>query len=903
MTTDPRYPVIVLAEITGKSRSDGIMLLESIRVENGEIVPEESLMIPSLEDSPRSISPRKVDDFFQSLSGRQGFYFLDHRLPGDVRTWSVVTDYLSRSSLIDLRKLLKILFPNISARSLSELRKAFDLPEEIDSRQVAARFLNIAVSRMNNLSRGLQRRLRQLSVFCSQALKDWFQATGRRQDVVDYELEQGYFVDLDRFENLTEGVIVDCEEIPSILNNVEESSTLIDGFEFREGQSRYANAVVKTLTQDRILLLEGATGTGKSIGYLLPLVARCAELKRRALVATRTKSLQEQLFRSDLVKIRKLVPPGFKVALLKGLANYLCLLKYKSYMAQMDSALDDETAERLMSLAVWEEETKSGDLTETEIFADEQADTLRTRITLDEVSCLGSGCTYYSQCYAFRARKQAVKSNLVITNYALLFADLLASRSIMGSFSYAVLDEAHRLEAEATRAFTSRLPLLYFQRLLEQMSGKRVAAYLADLMSANKGTGSEIPELSENVSGLGETISLLAAAVRGGLMARSRGSMERIRFVAGDDIHSLIRDFYTNHNEVLQDVTEWATEVQNFLATTGDKGSDADTAEVKKRLGTLAEFVQLVKLIAEAEPSDLVLWGDVLESGETAVTAAPADVGRLLAQRLYPNYEAIVLTSATMESADDFAWVSRQLGLCKENDIESSHFKLGSPFPLSEQLRVTLAAYLPPPDSNLYPVKLAGLIAKLRQSVRMSTLILCTSYRMIDLLETSLQEVGKLPGELLIQRPDSSPERLLVRFQRSERAVLIGTESFWEGVDLPGDVLRLLVVTRLPFAVPDDPIERAKSEQATARGENPFVSLSLPAAILKYRQALGRVIRGLSDWGAVIVTDSRMARKRYGSLFFEASPAEVQVFQQESLLLKDVASWLYGHQRDNGVSA
>jgi ATP-dependent DNA helicase DinG len=903
MPIDPRHPVIVLAEITGRSRSDQIMLLESVRIENGEIIPEESLLIPSLEDSPRSASPRKVDDFLVSLSERQGFYLLDHRLPGDVRTWSVVTEYLSKSSLIDLRKLLRVLFPTTTARSLSEFRKAFSLSDKIDARHLALRLLEIFASRTQNLSRGLQRRLKKLALFSSRALREWFEAAGRRQPAVDFELDESYFVNLDRFENLTEGMVLECEEIPSVLRDSAESSTLIDGYEFREGQSRYANAVVKALTQDQILLLEGATGTGKSIGYLLPLIARCAETKTRATIVTRTKSLQEQLFRSDLVKIRKLVPPGFRVSLLKGLANYLCLLKYKSYMAQMDTALDAETAYRLMSLAVWEEESKSGDLTETEIFADEQADALRTRITLDEVSCLGSACTYYSQCYAFRARKQAIKSNLVITNYALLFADLLAGRSIMGSFSYAVLDEAHRLEAEATRAFTARLPLLYFQRLFEQLSGNRVASYLTDLGSVSTGEGGGVPELSENVSELGENIGLVAATVRDGLMTRSRGSLERIRFIAGDEIHGHLSDFFASNGETLQEVADWLTDVQNFLATTGDKGSGPNTVELKKRLGTLAEFVQLIRMIAESGPSDLVLWGDVLESGETAITAAPADVGRLLAKRLYPNYEAVVLTSATLESADDFAWVSRQLGLCKENDIESTHFKLGSPFPLSDQLRVTLAAYLPPPDSDRYPSKLAALITKLRQSVRMSTLVLCTSYRMIDMLESSLREHGKLPGEVLIQRPDSSPEKLLVRFQRSEKAVLIGTESFWEGVDLPGDVLRLLVVTRLPFAVPDDPIEQAKGEQATARGENPFVSLSLPAAILKYRQALGRVIRGLSDWGAVIVTDSRMAKKRYGSLFLEASPAEVQVFQQESLLLKDVASWLYGHQRDGGGSA
>jgi ATP-dependent DNA helicase DinG len=273
-------------------------------------------------------------------------------------------------------------------------------------------------------------------------------------------------------------------------------------------------------------------------------------------------------------------------------------------------------------------------------------------------------------------------------------------------------------------------------------------------------------------------------------------------------------------------------------------------------------------------------------------TAAPLSVGDLLVNKLYSRYHSVTLTSATLDSEDDFHWISSRLGLTTANKIAPVKLKIRSPFPLSEQLKIAVTRYLPPPSVEQYTPRLGQLILKLHSSLRLPTLVLCTSYRMIDALSKTIRTDRRVAADLLVQTPDSVPQTLLNRFRQMPSPLLVGTEAFWEGIDLPGKLLRLLIMTRLPFPVPDDPLELARQEEAEARGENPFLTVSLPAAVLKFRQGIGRMIRNSSDWGAVIVTDSRMGTKNYGRIFYDAAPSPVETYEHESLIVKDVSQWL-----------
>ncbi|MFH2055767.1 MAG: helicase C-terminal domain-containing protein, partial [bacterium] len=367
----------------------------------------------------------------------------------------------------------------------------------------------------------------------------------------------------------------------------------------------------------------------------------------------------------------------------------------------------------------------------------------------------------------------------------------------------------------------------------------------------------------------------------------------RRRFQPGDQVHQLIAKTWFQEAADCRELHELLVDLLSELTAVGDSSQKTEIAEARRRLTQLSDSLEIFKALALEDGSRLVMWSGLTSAGNVYLTGAPLQIGELLAERFYPGFRSIVFTSATLDSEDDFAWISQRLGLSNNPKISLMRLKQRSPFALSEQLKVMVAAFLPPPNASNYAPRLAELLVRLRQAVRMSTLVLCTSYQMIRDLEAALQQHGSFPGELLLQRPDISAPRLLARFRASRGSMLIGTESFWEGVDLPDDTLRLLVLTRLPFPVPDDPLEQVKSEQAEAIGQSPFMTVSLPAAVLKFRQALGRVIRSASDWGAVLVSDSRMSRKRYGAIFHDAAGVPVETCEHPSTLLRDLTAWLY----------
>ena len=364
---------------------------------------------------------------------------------------------------------------------------------------------------------------------------------------------------------------------------------------------------------------------------------------------------------------------------------------------------------------------------------------------------------------------------------------------------------------------------------------------------------------------------------------------ERLRFKTGHPLHDLSKTLWSDHELPFCDLRETLISLQQTAAPTDREQSDSELImEVKKQVASVIHHINTLEAIAGSCNEKSVMWGQYHESGEVVLTVAPVAVGELLVDKLYSRYRSVTLTSATLDSEDDFRWISSRLGLTREG-MAPTKLKIRSPFPLSEQLKIGLARYLPPPSSEQYTARLGQLIVKLRSSVRLPTLVLCTSYRMIEALSRTLKTDRRLSSDLLIQTPESVPQILLNRFRQMPSPLLIGTEAFWEGIDLPGRLLRLLVMTRLPFPVPDDPLELARQEEAEARGENPFMSVSLPVAVLKFRQGIGRMIRNSADWGAVVVTDSRMGTKNYGRIFFDAAPAPVETFEHESLIVRDIS--------------
>lgn len=882
-------PVILWCDIKAPAATARILALEVFQLDADAPRAIDALVIP--EESEVPFNSARIEKFFVSLHQSPGVKFLNRDLYSRSKEWQKVETYLAKAPLIDLAFLLRLFFPTLTAGSLPEYERAFELPGGLSPAEALAKLFDILNQRARELPGGTMRALKTIFRGLAPEYGDWINQLPRTRPDSTYVINPEYLNSLDRFENLTSGRRLSTDDTLLLFSESGKMSEHIDGYEMRKGQAKYAQTVLKSIQQHATVLLEAATGTGKSLGYLLPTIASCAESENRALIVTRTKSLQEQLFRSDLHKIRGLIPDGFRVSLLKGLGNYLCLLKYKLFLSDLSEHMGRIPAEYIAAMVVWEHFTESGDLTETAIFDQPDSEDLLAKVTLEEGSCLGKECQFYGDCYAFRARKSAARSKVVITNYALLFSDLVSGGDILGRFAHAVFDEAHRLEHEAINAFSEVLPLQAFARSLERLADDKTMPLIEQALES-----CDHPEMSVGLNNLlarlHSQVNLAAESVRQILRRGPRSQQDRVRFRSKEPIHDVLSDLWTTETDYLIQLRETLSQLQQGLTPKSEDATIEGLTQLRRQTGTLGRYINALEHLQRLSDETEVMWAHLLDSGEIWVTVAPLNVGDLLALRLYSKFDSIVFTSATLDSEDDFEWTSSRLGFTADSEHTAYRVKIRSPFPLEEQLRIALARYLPAPNEPGYAAKLGSLILRFRSSARLPTLVLCTSYRMVEDLAKPLLDSQGRAGEVLYQTPDTLPQTLLNRFRLARNAILIGTESFWEGIDLPDELLRLLFITRLPFAVPDDPLELARQEQAEKNGENPFMTISVPQAVLKYRQGIGRMIRSASDWGSVIITDSRMGRKNYGRIFFAASPVPISTYDSESLLVNDTTKWL-----------
>lgn len=889
--------VLLWCDLKAVRASSRLLSIERFRLVDGKPQIVDTLIVPEKPEVP--VSTARTDKFFLDLQGGSGYLLRNRELLTTDREWLRIDGFLASLPLVDLSFLLRLFFPTIIAADLRDYETAFRIAAGTPSPAALARLIEVVGARARELPTAVARPLRTVFRGLPQQYQAWWEQVGRPAAPVEYEIDPAAQISLDRFENLTSGASLTANDLLLLFADDNRLRQAIDGYEPRKGQAKYVQAVLKTLEQRTALLLEAATGTGKSIGYLLPTIAACQEHDARAVIVTRTKSLQEQLFRSDLRKIRSLIPDGFRISLLKGLANYLCLLKYKIFISDLAELMGRIPAELMAALIVWEHFTESGDLTETEIFDQPDSEQLLAKITLDEGACLGKDCQFYNDCYAFRARKNAARSSTVITNYALLFSDLVGGGDILGRFAYAIFDEAHRLENEAINAFAESLPLLVFARSLERLTDEKSMVILRQAVGDDDG---DLLGFTNLVSRLHARLTLTAEAMRRELKPRATGGQDRVRIKSEDPLHDLLCDLWLTEHFQFQQVRDVVIKLQQGASAVNAEDHAEALTLLRRTTNGILKCIAFLERLPKSGTADDVMWATVLDSGDVWVTIAPLKVGELMAQRLYARYDAVVMTSATLDSEDNFEWIARRLGLTEELGHQPYRVKIRSPFPLHEQLRLVLARYLPPPTAPEYTPRLVNLIMRFRSAAKLPTLVLCTSYRMVDEIARPLLAEPARAGDVLVQTPETLPQTLLNRFKQLRSAILIGTESFWEGIDLPDELLRLLFITRLPFAVPDDPLELARQELAEQRGENPFMTISLPQAVLKYRQGLGRMIRSATDWGAVIITDSRMARKSYGQILVAASPVDVHVADNEGLLVTETAAWLR-QKRDTEISA
>ncbi|MCX7750429.1 MAG: ATP-dependent DNA helicase [Candidatus Bipolaricaulota bacterium] len=607
------------------------------------------------------------------------------------------------------------------------------------------------------------------------------------------------------------------------------------GLDHRPAQVEYALAAAEALERGEVRLLEAGPGTGKTFGYLIPLLLHLAEGEGRAVVATRTRALQDQLWTRDLpFLLREL---GFDVpcALLKGRENYLCLRELERLRGEL------LPREILVPLLAWAARTGAGDLDEVAgLRSAPEGAAVLGRLPDLPWRCAGRACPFGGRCPSRRARERAQGARLVVVNHALLGADLAAGGAILGPYDVLVADEAHALPDALRDALSASLSPPLIPRLLGELrrgEGGLLAAW------GETADGSEVLAAWERAAAAHRAFWAAAGDLFPGEIGRygrreAEGLLPAGRLLA----------------EALDALAEALTDLAREL-------DDEGAARARGLAGELGRLAGLVGFLLRAEEADTVFWY-AREGRGLTLSASPVEVGDHLASALWPNLHAGILTSATLSVGDEGAALARELGL-----VPDLFRAWPSPFSY-DRVGAFVLRFLPHPDDGAFPEGLAAALRGALAAVPCRALVLFTSRRALEATAAHLQGFPHL-----VQGRDGEREALLRRFRAHPPPVaLLGLDTLWEGIDLPGEELELLVVARLPFPVPTDPLVEAQAERIRLRGRSPFRELFLPRAVLRLRQGVGRLVRTPTDRGAVLLADPRLGTEAYGETFLRTLP-------------------------------
>jgi ATP-dependent DNA helicase DinG len=612
------------------------------------------------------------------------------------------------------------------------------------------------------------------------------------------------------------------------------------GYEERPAQQRLAEAVGRVLREGGLLLAEAGTGTGKTLAYLLPAV----ELGRRVVVSTGTKNLQEQLLHKDLPLLARALGRDVNVAVMKGRGNYLCHLRFRSF-AQAGSFRRLEEIPLFRAVEDWAPRTATGDRAEVADLPD-SVDFWR-EISASSENCIGQSCPEFQPCWITRMRQEALQADVVVVNHHLLCADLAVKDGTFGEvipeYDTVILDEAHLLEDVATQYFGSQVSSHKFEDLCRDVERELRAARL-DAREVR----AEVESLRDRADRLFKTLSL----GRGRRLGRGwMGPQEAEESQALLGRLEGLRTAILAVPERPEPLTGIAGRAQSLAAETA--------------------------FVLRADDDTHVYFVETRGRG-VFVRATPIDVSARLRELLFDRVRAAVLTSATLAVDGGFRYLKERLGL-----EEPSELLLPSPFDFARQAVLYVPRRMPDPRAPAFVERATAEIARLLQLSQGRAFVLFTSYAHLNAVAERL--AGEVPYPILIQ--GEAPKAVLLdMFRRTPHAVLLATASFWQGVDVVGEQLSCVIIDKLPFASPSDPIVSARIERLRNRGGNPFSDYQVPVAVLMLKQGLGRLIRSRADRGILAVLDSRLVEKPYGRRFLESLPPARLVHE-----LDEVSRW------------
>ena len=692
-------------------------------------------------------------------------------------------------------------------------------------------------------------------------------------------------------------------------------------YEHRAGQVQMACAVARSLRDSEFLLVEAGTGVGKSLAYLVPAIIYAREAAEPVVVSTNTKNLQQQLLRNDLPLLRQALPIPFEAALLKGRGNYACVRTLVAIISETRGSLFG--AERLAAahLFSWLVQSASGDMDDLSGDAPNLLQPLAmmiSRVRSDGYACLGKACSYYDVCPVEVARSQARNADIVVVNHALLLAE--TRTQVLPDYSRLILDEAQNLETVATDCLGLEVSRFLVHALRRAISGE--AASLVESLRRR------LPDLEgrlgiEVVDAMLEQIPALADEAFDRLedwgddlcafcfgIARPGRTTDRVSLrltpgvrasAAWQALATDSRDAFRAGNE-LQVAVKALAEAIADAETAGVQSAEGMAAEVESAAMRITELLSTLEniVLAQGEGEEYVSWVEAWEGRygkDWSLRAAPVDIGAVLHEELYQHKDSIIFTSATLSVDDGFSFFRQRAGLNAFAD-KLRELQVPSSFNLPEQLLLCVPGDFPLPNESGYNDAVINAVGEIIQVTRGGTLVLFTSrVRMNEAYRALQRQVEDSGLTLLAQDTSGNRWSLIERMKADDGIVVFGLKSFWEGVDVPGSALRCVVITKLPFAVPDDPIVEARQEHVRSLGFDPLRDYYLPDAILGFKQGLGRLIRATTDHGVVFVLDRRILVRGYGRRFFRSIARSAFSRQDLAECLRQAGEWL---QRGGG---
>ncbi len=618
-----------------------------------------------------------------------------------------------------------------------------------------------------------------------------------------------------------------------------------DKYEYRSGQIAMAESVAKAFTDNRHLIVEAGTGTGKTLAYLIPAIAAALEKKRRIIISTGTKNLQEQLMEKDIPFLQKVLPTKFTAAYMKGRSNYACL--YRIHKADHQPILDGlDQMGHFQRISEWSRESKTGDRRELDDLPEDLS--FWSRINAKGETCIGQKCPDYEPCFITRMRATAESADIIVVNHHLFFADLNVRGNQFGKvipdYGAVIFDEAHLIEDIAADYFGFQVS--NFQ--IDELARDTATLPISDAIATR-----DFDKTASKILGLSEQFWIRFTQARFEGRFPLAADAFTYRSSSGESQATPLGEAYYVLDSTLQ-------RLEASLAVFAETIPEADSLLRRTRQTRFdLDFV-----VTQAE-RNYVYWLEKRGKG-IFLRASPVDVSELLREKLFNKVETCVLTSATLSSNGKFDFIRDRLGL---DTSKTSGFEAPSAFEYEKQAILYLPRAMPDPRSAEFTQLAAGEIVKILQATQGRAFVLCTS----NLSMNALYELvsSRISYPCLVQG-SMSKTGLLDRFRETPNAVLFATQSFWQGVDVQGEQLSCVIIDKLPFAVPTDPVVAARSRFIDDNGGNAFFDFSVPQAIISLKQGIGRLIRSSTDRGVIAILDPRLRTKRYGKDFLQSLP-------------------------------